>query len=162
MILSFFRQLWVFRWLLGRLCYMICCMTLRQVRLRRKLNIWRTEIITKNYFELSANIPLKNWANILVVKKPSDQQVHEQKESSPTVTKYDKEGSQSFKQTQNLSPKNPVDLVMTKNVLLELVVRWLVVNVYQHIRELVHNYPGIPECMFQVCWGASKLKKREW
>ena len=55
--------------------------------LQRKLNILRTEIIIKMYLKLSADIPLKNRTYILVVKESSDQQVNEQKESSPTVTK---------------------------------------------------------------------------
>lgn len=67
------------------------------------------------YFELSACFPLKSRADILVIEKSGNQQVHEQKESSPTVTEKDEQGSQTFEQTQNFDPKNPVDLNIAKS-----------------------------------------------
>lgn len=59
---------------------------------------------------MSACFPLKSRTDILVVEKSGNQQVHEQKESSPTVTENDEQGSQTFEQAQNFNPKNPIDL----------------------------------------------------
>ena len=80
------------------------------MRLQRRLCIWRTEITIIFYFKLSACFPLKSRTDILVVEKSGNQQVHEQKESSPTVTENDEQGSQTFEQAQNFNPKNPIDL----------------------------------------------------